>query len=291
MQHADDYPGLFQSADTASLYGQKFYLRAYGARLLLAVVAAACAAFTVRVGSAGTDIAAVVTAMAFVGILAVDVGVLRGRANKSWYEGRALAESVKTLTWKYAVQGAPFVGTLSAADADRMLIERLMLLRQDISALVLRPTTAPAITARMRQLRSAPFDERRRVYLDDRIREQQRWYAAKSEYHQRRSQLFGTLSLVFEVAGVAGALAKAFNAVNFDLAGIFASAVAGLAAWSSARQHNTGAAAYAVASNELSIVAEVLEQHHAEADWADAVSDAEEAISREHTLWRASHGE
>ncbi|WP_281879737.1 DUF4231 domain-containing protein [Nocardia sputorum] len=273
------------------MYGQKFYLRAYGARLWLAVVAAACAAFTVRVGSSGTDIAAILTAMAFVGILAVDVGVLRSRPGKSWYEGRALAESVKTLTWKYAVQGAPFVGTLSPAEADRMLIDRIRLLRQDISALALRPTTAPAISDRMRQLRSAPFDERRRVYLDDRIREQQRWYATKSDYHQRRSQIYGTMSLVFEVAGVAGALAKAFNAVNFDLAGIFAAAVAGLAAWSSARQHSTAAAAYAVASNELSIVAEVLEQNHTEGDWAVAVSDAEEAISREHTLWRASHGE
>jgi predicted GIY-YIG superfamily endonuclease len=44
-----------------------------------------------------------------------------------------------------------------------------------------------------------------------------------------------------------------------------------------------------VTSHELGVIAELLRQNHGELEWSTAVDDAEDAISREHTLWRASH--
>jgi hypothetical protein len=48
--------------------------------------------------------------------------------------------------------------------------------------------------------------------------------------------------------------------------------------------------AYAVAAHELGAIRARLDVHRTEREWAQFVSDAERAISREHTLWSASRG-
>lgn len=290
LQELTDYPGLFQGADEASLRSQRSYLVGFGVRLSLAVLAAASAAITVRVGGSNTDAAAIVTALAFVGALAVDVSLFRGRPDRNWYQGRALAESVKTLSWRYAVGGAPFAQSMPADAADRLFLERIQEIRRDLPMVAMLPTTAPPITEQMRRLRAAPRAERQRAYLDGRVMQQLRWYAAKAGYHHKWAMWFRLSLLALEIVGVAGALAKAFGVVNFDLAGIIAATVAALAAWTSARQHDTTATAYAVTTHELSVIGKLLRREHTERAWAVSVSDAEEAMSREHTLWRASHG-
>jgi hypothetical protein len=288
LEHGD-YPGLFQAADEASIRGQQTYLRAVRARLLLAVLAATSAAFTIKAGAA--DLAAVGTALFFVSALCVDILVLHGLPNQSWYHGRALAESTKTLTWRYTVGGSPFPVSLPAAQADELFVNRLSALRHDLAAVRLLPTRSGAISNRMRELRAAPLPDRQHVYLVGRIHEQQSWYADKASYHERQAALYRTLGLLFEVVGITGAVAKAIGALGFDLAGIAAAAVSAFAAWSATRQHSTTATAYIVASHELGLIQERLRQDTEEDEWAAAVADAEAAISREHITWRSSHSE
>ncbi|MGV9832935.1 DUF4231 domain-containing protein [Nocardia niigatensis] len=290
MLNTEDLPGLFQAADEAAISGQRSHLQAFALRLWLAIIAAACAAVTLHLGTNKTDVTAIGTALAFVGILTVDVGVLRTRPSRTWHEGRALAESVKTLAWKYAVCGAPFDHTHHEPDADALLIERIRVLHSHIADITLHPTTGTTITDRMRTLRRAQFTERRKEYISHRIQDQQHWYAKKSRQHHHRGVRLEMIALILEVVGVSAALAKAFNVIDFDLAGIVAAAIAGVAAWSSARQYNRLAAAYAVTSSELAMTADIL-RNTDESHWAAAVSDAEETVNREHILWRASHTE
>ncbi|MGW6729956.1 hypothetical protein ACWF9G_28995 [Nocardia sp. NPDC055029] len=54
-------------------------------------MAAVFAAFTIRVGSHGIDAAAIVTTVAFVVMLALNVWQLRDRPDQDWYEGRLSA--------------------------------------------------------------------------------------------------------------------------------------------------------------------------------------------------------
>ncbi|WP_227985357.1 DUF4231 domain-containing protein [Nocardia spumae] len=290
MLRFDDLPGLFQAADEAAVAGQRAYLRGHGLRLVLAVVAAACAAVSFRVGAARTDLAAVATALTFVVILTLDIGLLSSRPNRTWHEGRALAEAARAVAWKYAVCGAPFEHTLSESDADGRLIDRIRQLQCSFPEVQLQPTTSAAISERMRALRQSSFAERRQEYLEQRIHGQQCWYAAKSTRHRYRGRVLGMTALIFEIAGVSAALAKAFGAINFDLAGVVAASIAGLAAWSSARHDSRVSNLYAVTSNELALIAETL-RHTDENHWGSAVADAEKAVSREHVLWRTSHVE
>lgn len=282
-----DHPGLYQAADAASLRQQRAFLRAVRFRLTFVVLAAIFAAFTLRVGAGAVDVFAVGTALAFVCALVIELSVTGSRPDSGWYVGRALAESVKTLTWRYAVGASPFA--LSRSDADDEFVARLRALHDDLPNIRLLATTAPAITDRMRSLRTSALAERQRTYLDYRVIDQQNWYASKAEYHRRRASIYRTTMLILEVAGVAGALAKALDLVSFDLAGIVAAAVSGAAAWTATRQHSATATAYVVASHELGVIRDLLDRELDEKQWSSAVVDAEAAISREHTMWRANH--
>ncbi|MER7078585.1 Protein of unknown function [Saccharopolyspora kobensis] len=279
-----DFPGLFQAADTASVRQQRSYLRGVRAQLLLTVSAAVFAAFPVVVGS--FDVFAVGTALALVGVMVIEMATAGSRPDKVWYEGRALAESVKTLTWRYAVGAAPFA--LDSESADDDFVSRVRALQKDKPGVLLLPNTSSAITSGMRALRAAPLAERKAAYLAGRVHDQQQWYAAKAVFHQRRARIFRTIMLTMEVLGVASALAKAVGVVGFDLAGIVAAAVSAVAAWSATRQHSTTATAYVMASHELATVRDLLDRDLSEQQWSDEVVDAESAISREHTMWHAN---
>jgi hypothetical protein len=61
-------------------------------------------------------------------------------------------------------------------------------------------------------------------------------------------------------------------------------------AWVQAKQYQNLATAYGVTSQELSSVASEVATLTDEALWARFVREAEQTISREHTLWRASRG-
>jgi hypothetical protein len=97
----------------------------------------------------------------------------------------------------------------------------------------------------------------------------------------------GCLSaLVLEIAGLLGGAFKAFGWISFDLLGFLAASAGGVMAWIEAKQHRNLATAYGIASQELASIATELPTLNDEERWASFVGQAEEAISREHTLWR-----
>jgi len=98
------YPALFRSADTAANNKQKLYLallRAEYATLLLASILS-------------SNLFSDTTYLLFYAIIfleSVTLLLLRTKLKpeQDWYRCRALAESVKTLTWRYMMRASPFV--------------------------------------------------------------------------------------------------------------------------------------------------------------------------------------
>jgi hypothetical protein len=286
----DALPGLFQAADQASLHGQKRYVRASGLRLVLIVLAAAAAAVTLRIGKASVDVMAIVTAVVFVATALVEVYLLAERPERSWYDGRALAQSAKTLAWRYAVGGDPFPKVDSSGEEQvaRRFHERLEELLRDAPEASVEATAAPAISRQIKKLRSSSLDGRMQAYLTGRILDQQVWYTAKAKANRSRSHWWRIALLSAELLGVAGALLRAFGAISFDLAGIIAAMIGAGAAWLAGKQHDFLARTYAFAANELALARSRLEDIQDPHAWAAEVANAEAAISREHVVWRAS---
>jgi hypothetical protein len=56
--------------------------------------------------------------IALVVILSTELNVRSVRPEDRWYDGRALAESAKSLVWRYSVGGLPFGTTKTRSVAD-----------------------------------------------------------------------------------------------------------------------------------------------------------------------------
>jgi len=286
-----DFPELFDAADRASAGAQRAFVRSTAAQLLLLVLAAVAAAVSAQVGR--TDVAAAIAALAFAAAASLKTHLLTTKPDKTWYQGRAAAESAKTLAWRYAVGGEPF-----RADApdpvrlDRQFLERLGEILRPLDDIALIPSVerSDQITPWMRRLRGRSLEERRRAYREGRILDQQRWYATKAAYNDKRARQWGAVMLAFELAGVVLLLARAVGLLTLDLGGIAAAVAGTAAAWVQTKQHAALAAAYSVTARELGQVAVEVDDPTTEDEWAKFVGHAEDAVSREHTLWLASRG-
>jgi hypothetical protein len=188
------------------------------------------------------------------------------------------------------VRAEPF--EVDSPDVDKQFLAQTYSLLQDLRSISLGTGEPEAhqISDKMRQVRALDFDERRQVYLADRISDQQRWYSEKARWNDRRARGWVLVSIVLEIAGLLGGAFKAFGWISFDLLGFLAASAGGVMAWIEAKQYRNLATAYGIASQELASIATELPTLNNEERWASFVGQAEEAISREHTLWRASRG-
>jgi hypothetical protein len=281
---------LFRSADATAIAAQRQYLLAIRVRLCLLVLAAAAGAVSVAAG--GVDWSSFAGAAALVAAALTELYLVRDQPERHWYEARAAAESAKTLGWRYAVGAEPFgVEALSGRDADRLLVQRLDDVLTDLDDLATEPPRGGTeqITPAMRALRAAPLPVRRAVYERWRIQQELSWYRTKSAWNQRRAHRLTLAVLAFEVVGAIGALLRVAG-ITVNLLGVAAAGAAALGLWSQTRQHQVLAHAYAVTAQELSSIRSLIQWQETEPEWTGFVDDAEAAISREHTLWRAKRG-
>jgi len=288
-----DLPPIYHAADTSSLAAQSHFLTAVSSRLWAIVAAGAFGLATWKCGAAPTDWAGVGAAICFFAAVIVEIYLLRDRPERTWYEGRAAAESVKTLSWRYSVGGEPFsLGTHSAIETEKLFLKQLISVMDVLRELNISPPSSAGsqISEPMRRLRSASLEERKRAYETNRVAEQQQWYQRKANWNAKRARFWSLMMLVTELFGVAAAVFKAVGSLEGDLL-IFAGViVTAITAWLQTKQHRTLATAYAVTTIELASVRTKIEWQTNENDWARFVNDAEEAFSREHTLWKASRG-
>lgn len=277
--HDSDMPQLFQAADRASIKAQRSYIKGTLLRLLALAVAAVLGVFSWRVGAGRIDVWGIAGVIAFIVAILVELNTWRMRPDKGWYDGRAVAESAKTLAWKFAVGALPFPKTLEANAARHALLERLESVRSEFSGLQLEVSTSPAISDWMIRQRESTLSDRRASYLRARIDNQKTWYAGKATYNKRRAQKARVVLIGMELLGVSASLLCALNQGVLVISPAIATIIVGILAWIEAKQYDFNARAYSAAVNDLAYAEEKLKLATSEESWAKEVDDAEEAIS------------
>ena len=285
-----DLPALFKSADACSTTAQVAYLRLVIADLAALVIGSLITAIAFE----GREMKA---AMAIAGGVLLVISctltwVIRlQRLEKAWYAGRAVAESVKTLAWKYAVRAVPFEGPAASGDADSTLIDSLRCLLRERTYLGADLGTLDAsgeqITTPMRQLRDLSLPQRRNTYLRDRIENQRRWYANKAAANRAARARWFTAVILAQIVAAGFAFASVALPILVGFPAIFASLASALMAWLQVKSHQELAQAYGIAAHELGLIVEKAKDIQTDQDLSSFVQDAENAISREHTLWIA----
>ncbi len=287
-----DLPALFRAADSASLAGQRRFVRATAAQIILLLVAGAAGVLSLKLGKPPVDVGAAVAATAFISAAVLGTFMLQTGPNRTWFEGRAAAESAKTLAWRYAVGGEPFQVGIAGSHADDLMIASLTEVLDDLGGLTLDFDSEQdeQITKAMRQLRRSSLAERREAYLTGRIESQRKWYASRARLNAAHGQRWSMALLGLTIVGATAAVLRASGIPLINVLSIAAAAAVAANSWTQLKQHNAVASAYTIAALELATIKTRLGHQRTEAEWAAFVSDAEGAISREHTLWRASRG-
>lgn len=286
-----DLPPLYCDFDESSTAAQRAYLRVIKTDLALLVTAAGVSSFS----STNRDVQRLlygVGAALLIGGLLMTIILSRNAYERTWYGGRAAAETVKSLAWKYMLRAAPFEGEADSSVADSTLLHNfadVLHERRDlaVSSSALARTGEP-ITKTMRDVRGSGALDRMAVYVSDRVQDQIRWYSSKSRENERAQAawLYGIVAL--QAAAAVGAL---FQVARPDLAFNFASTLAAVAtailAWSQLKRHRELAQSYSLAAHELGLATGFASRVQSETELSQFVNDTETAISREHTMWIA----
>jgi hypothetical protein len=285
-----DMPGINRAADSAAAAGQREYLRFTRVRLSCVIVAAAAgawAAFADKPAGWHKALAAIAVA-SFILAFAAEIWLLTRRPEELWYHGRAIAESSKTLAWRYAMRADPFAVAEKESDTDARIIGRIRELMAGSSIASRLPmVTGDNITAAMRTLRAATLDERKRAYIGGRVTDQQAWYDRKARYNSNRATLWRIALIVLELAGALWAVLILAGVTRLVLDGVLAAMIAAAGAWLEVKQFDNLAEAYSLTAIELGFVRSEAESVSDEPGWSSYVNSAERAISREHTMWLA----
>lgn len=282
----EDMPAAYRATDNASTSGRDDTFRWTVVYLGLLTGAAIGSAVQWRVG--GVDVGAWAAAAFFAAALATGLANAARRPEQRWYQGRAGAESVKTLTWRYAVGGEPF--GYDSTDPDKLFADRLRAIVDRLQHIQLSPDAGVQISDKMREMRAETLETRKSLYRSGRIEDQQGWYTRRAREHGCKGTRLAVLVAVASTLGLAAGVLRATGSLDYDVMGIMAAVAASLTAVTELKQHRTNASAYALAAQELGLTEVLLNSITDEPAWAQFVSDTEDAVSREHTMWLARHG-
>jgi len=284
-----DYPALYLAADNASGMAQKRHLRFTAIILGALVLSAALGTSAGLVPSIGKILALLSGAGAAVSFIVTSIRKAM-RPEKLWYEGRAVAESAKSMAWRYMMGADPYPESLSPTEVDGKFIADLRVMAQDQAEAALGMggefSDRPQITQRMREVRGAPLEQRKQIYLISRIEDQRKWYGSKA----RKSQVVANRYFVVIQASQALTLAATVLLLSpfgskWNLGGVFSALASALIAWLQVRQHEQLAQTYSVAALDLGFIEAQAEGATTEQALSSLVVNAENTLSREHSQW------
>jgi hypothetical protein len=283
LEH-EDYPALYQSASALSAKSQKAFYRALFWHLLLLFFAS-----VVSITNSEVPEVWIFQALLLIGALACAVYLYYGKSDQNWYKGRAAAESVKTLTWRFVSRAEPFEST-DEIDKSKfnMILKGIIEQNVGLAQHLTTSLSSPSISDKMMSYRQDAADMRRERYIKDRIIEQQVWYAKKADYNRKTVDKFYFFLVLFNIAAIFFAIAK----VQYPKAPMWptdsiVSVALSLVSWIQAKRFQELSASYALTAYEIGFIKEQATRAMNDSEFSKFVGDAENAFSREHTQWIA----
>lgn len=279
-----DFPALYLSANDLSLTAQKHFFFALKVHLTLLVVAAVLSVVNIPHWSV-----AVLQVLCLLGALCCSIYLFSKRPDRHWYYGRAVAESIKTITWRYISRAEPFQAGDDLAQREfQQKLKNLLDQNKDVAQAFTNYLDSPQITVVMMQMRAQPLEKRRATYANDRIEDQLTWYVNKSSFNRKTSNnYFIALIVVNTLAVISAVIRINFISIPFWPTDIFVAGAASLLSWMQAKRYSELAASYALAAQEIGLIREKSLLPDSDEKFSLFVGDSENAFSREHTQWIA----
>lgn len=280
-----EFPALYKSADEASATAQSTFWWTIRAEYFLLFCVAVLSA--TRGLSGLNPLALTLLLVVLAGLFVFKV---YKKLDQDWYRCRALAESVKTSTWRFAMRAHPFQDAENIAQpkAEFRNLLRDILKANQYLAENLQNADADQFTASMIEIRRLPLDERIAYYVANRIDDQRGWYSRKSKANKRAFRFWVVFTIIAYVLAAislnAEQLGIAAATYAFDPLIVVVTSAIG---WMQMKRHSELMASYNLTAHEIGINRSNSDAVKTEEDFSNFVNEAELAFSREHTQWVA----
>lgn len=286
-----DFPNYFIAGDNASLKAQKTYIKYVRWDLGLMIFASALSIYNYETENSKLYVYAI---SGFILLIATILSlVIKNKKYEDvWYRGRALAESCKTLTWRFITCSEYFENSLSNQEVERKFVKRINEIYSEFSDLVgdinTKDIKLPTITDEMKRVRVTSLDDRKKYYLENRIDNQINWYSDKAEINRSRYEYWFSAVIISQILAILsiGFLIK-YPTSNFNLVGLFTTFSASCFSWLQLKKYQENKEAYTTATSELNMIRHEINEANSEVEFSKFVLDSENAMSREHTMWIA----
>lgn len=284
--HYIDYPQLYRAADNLSIKYQKIHFGLLATYLLSLIVGAI-------ISMCGNSVLTNSISLVLF-LLSATLYVISKILNPLdlWYNGRAVAESVKSMTWKWMMMAEPYpYKTPGTASMD---------LQKDLQSLLKQNDTLfkhyqndeddnfYSISDKMREIRNATTREKLTFYNKNRVHNQLKWYRKKSRIFRNMHIVF---SIVVILCYIIIIILMIINIINPKIQlpiELISAIVAALISWTESKKYDELSCAYSLAVNDISIINNhLLEGQVGDNEVSEYVINSENAFSREHTQWIA----
>lgn len=211
--------------------------------------------------------------------------------DKEWYGARAIAESIKTLSWRFMMCSDKFNGQ-TQEEVTKLFINDINKIKNESRYLagVLGGTVGekPLITELMFSIRKLSFNERLKLYLKYRIEVQRNWYLESSKEKEDNGDICFIYIFIFEILALITLFLYIVNpTLLINPSALFITIVTSLLTWSQVKQFKILSQSYGFTGHELNSIITLGTTIKSEKELSKFVIDSEQAISREHTMWRA----
>lgn len=278
-----DYPQLYRAADFLSIRYRKIHFGLLAVYLLSLIVGAI-------ISMCGNSVFANSISLGLF-LLSASLYAISQISNPLdlWYNARAVAENVKSMTWKWMMMADPY--------SCKALKEASLDLQKDLHEMLKQNKTLfkhyqgednnfYSISSKMREIRSAGAIVKMEFYNKNRVQDQLNWYRNKSKILHGRNVF---MSIIIGICYFAMAILMIVSIVkpnNFLPIEIISVIIATFISWSEAKRYKELSCAYSLIVNDMSIINKnQLETQMSKDDVANFVLNSENAFSREHTLW------
>ena len=284
-----DFPALFQKTDQFSINAQQAYLKWVRLELFILILAAILSVFPIF-NNPDYRLGAILVAVSLIVGIALTFYIKHSKFEDDWYMGRAIAESVKSLTWKYITRGAPFGKSGQSDIVDRQFIALLKNINDQYKSFLKVSCLSDGdvfISPQMKKIRESELEKRKQVYVENRITDQLKWYEKKSLFNKAQTNKLHWLIIIMQAIALIYAIYLIFNPAAFNIVPIVTTIAAAFISWLQIKRHQELSKSYEVAAHEIQKILQQSVYINTEIKFEQYVDNSENAFSREHTLWIA----
>lgn len=280
-----EYPSLYSLSSDVSGKNQKVYKGLTKATLICLVAASF---FDVLLNYCSAAI--LLTCLAAIASVVLWLIADKGSSYEFWFDARALTESIKTASWRFAMCAEPYGLNLSLDEANQLFLQEIEEMMKQEKRVFDRfdysqsNTCASASTESMIMIRGFSWEEKKKLYLSQRVIDQKNWYSSKSRINEKSKERLAILVVLLQVVTIILVIIAMLGYIP-SFAGAVLTLISSLLTWSQVQQRSLLSHSYGVAAKELALIEGKFKLVNNAQELSSMVEQAELAMSREHTLW------